>query len=275
MRLLMKYLNIPYLLILLMMSQAAIAQNVVKINHYFSNIASAQGDKERLVYNDSLTNSIISYLEIAEDKIRADLSNVNYLGHITSADSLIRILSWNIPVDGRNNLYNCIIYNVLTESTILLRGEDGLSEMESDTVIESKEWYGSLYYDIQALGGADEMTYILLGFDPDNINMNAKVIEILHFDEDGKPVFGKKVFSDGKNETARIIFKYSPLATMMLKFNPARTRIIFDHLSPSSSQFEGQYRYYGPDFSYDALEIKDDKLVLIEDIDLRNTDNNE
>ncbi len=271
MTLLKRYVNI-LLFMLLLVSQAGMAQDVVKINHYFNNIASAKGDKERIVYNDSLTNSMLSYLEQAEDKIRADLSDVKYLGHITSTDSLVRILSWNIPVDRRNNLYNCVVINALTNNTVLLRGEEGLSEMETDTVIASKDWYGSLYYDIQALGGADEMTYILLGFDPDNINMNAKVIEILHFDENGNPVFGKKIFSKDKMKHSRMIFKYSPLATMMLKFDSTRTRIIFDHLSPSSPQFEGQYRYYGPDFSYDALEIKDGNLVLVEDIDLRNED---
>jgi len=265
----MKYPNLLYLSILLLISHAGIAQDSFQINQYFNKIAIAQSNEERRVYNDSLTNCILSYLELGEDKIRVDLSDIKYLGHITSADSMIRILTWNIPVNGGNNLYNCIIYNALTDKMILMKAEEGLSEMETDTVIGSKDWYGSLYYDIMALGGAGEMTYILLGFDPDNVNINAKVIEILHFATDGNPAFGKKVFPD-REKAARMIFKYSPLATMMLKFNRDRTGIIFDHLSPSSPQFKGQYRYYGPDFSYDALEIKDGKLVLIKDIDLRN-----
>ena len=47
-KLLKRYVNI-LLLILLLVSQAGMAQDVVKINHYFSNIASAQDDKERIV----------------------------------------------------------------------------------------------------------------------------------------------------------------------------------------------------------------------------------
>ena len=271
-KLLMKYLNILCLFLLLMISQSVIAQTVDKINHYFSKIASAPGDEEKLVYSDSLTISIISYLESTEDIIRADLSDLKYLGNITSPDSLIKILSWNIPITGRNNIYYSYIYNSIHDKGILLRGEEGLSDIEPDVVIESKDWYGSLYYDIQTLDKTDEMTYILLGFDPDNIYMNAKVIEVLHFNDHGDPVFGKQVFSTGNEEFTRMIFKYSPMATMMLKFNPERNMIIFDHLSPSSPRLEGQYRYYGPDFSYDAYEIKDGRLFLIQDIDLKATE---
>lgn len=272
---LMKYLNIPCFLILLLISQSGISQTVDEINHYFVKIASARVDEKKLIYNDSLTNSILLYLESVEDIIRVDLSEVKYLGNITSPDSLVKIFSWNIPIEGGENIYNSYIYNSIHDSRIMLRGEEGLSEIGQDAVIESKDWYGSLYYDIQTLDKTGEMTYILLGFDPDNINLNAKVIEILHFNDHGDPVFGKPVFADGNGALTRMIFKYSPLATMMLKFSPERNMVIFDHLSPSSPRFEGQYRYYGPDFSYDALEIKDGKLIMTEDIDLRNTNNHE
>ncbi|MEA1887804.1 MAG: hypothetical protein U9N72_11410 [Bacteroidota bacterium] len=245
-------------------------QTAGEINHYFNMIANEPDEKERLVYNDSLTNTIISYLDSHEDITGTDIPGIKYLGQITPSDSIIKIFTWNIPVSGGNNVFNCIIYNSLSDKNILLKGEKGLADLETDAVIHSNDWYGSLYYDIQAVGNEEEMTYILLGFDPDNIYMNAKVIEILHFDEEGKPVFGKKIFSTKNRILTRMIFKYSPLATMMLKVDPERSMIIFDHLSPSSPQFEGQYTYYGPDFSYDALEIKDGKLILVEDIDLRN-----
>jgi len=274
-KLLMKYPRALLLFQLLLINQPGFAQTIGEINHYFNKIAVAPGDEEKLVYNDSLTNTILTYLESVGDITRADLSDVSYLGQITSPDSLIKIFSWNIPVTEGNNVYNCIIYNSILGKNILLRGEEGLSDIETDAVIKSHNWYGSLYYDIQPVDLPGEMTYILLGFDPDNINMNAKVIEVMHFDEQGNPVFGKKIFSTKNKVLTRMIFKYSPLATMMLKFNPERSMIIFDHLSPSSPMFEGQYKYYGPDFSYDAFEIKDGKLILIEDIELRNTNNQE
>lgn len=269
-KLLMKYPKVLLLLQLVFVTQVNFGQTAGEINHYFDLIANEPDEKERLVYNDSLTNTIIAYLESHDDIIGTDIPDIKYLGQITPSDSIIKLFTWNIPVSGGNNVFNCIIYNSVSDTNILLRGDKGLADLETDAVISSNDWYGSLYYDIQAMGNGEEMTYILLGFDPDNVYMNAKVVDILHFDEEGRPVFGKKIFSTKNRVLTRMIFKYSPLATMMLKFNPERSMIIFDHLSPSSPEFEGQYTYYGPDFSYDALEIKDGKLILVEDIDLRN-----
>ena len=45
--------------------------------------------------------------------------------------------------------------------------------------------------------------------------------------------------------------------------------IIFDHLSPTNSLFRGEYRFYGPDFSYDAYEVTRDGWKYKEDIDFR------
>ena len=56
----------------------------------------------------------------------------------------------------------------------------------------------------------------------------------------------------------------------VLKFDENEKQIVFDHLSPKSPQFTGQYQYYGPDFSYDALEFKKGKWVYIKDVDVRN-----
>ncbi len=269
----MKYPERILLLQFFLIAQLASGQIADDVNNYFSLITGASSEEEKLSYNDSIANSLLEYLESVDDIIGATIREVNYIGQISSADSIIKIFSWNIPLSGGNNLYNCIIYNKKFDRKYLMMGDEGLPGVESGEVIDNNKWYGSLYYDIQPVGQGENIGYILLGFDPDNINENSKVVEVLHFNNEGEPVFGKKIISAGGEELSRMIFKYSPLATMMLRFNDDRTRIIFDHLSPSSEQFEGLYKYYGPDFSYDALEIKNGKLILIEDIDLRN--NNE
>lgn len=256
-------------LFFLFTSQPANTQVASNINNYFSNIAESQVPGERLSYNDSIKNELINFLKESDDIFSADISGVNYLGQVSSYDSLVKIFTWNLPLAGGDNLYNCIIYNRISDSLYVLEAERGLQDVKTEEVFDSKSWYGSLYYDIQQLGHEDDRTYVLLGFDPDNINMNSKVVEILHFNENNEPLFGKEVIMVGDDVLGRMIFRYSPLATMILRFNQSRSRIIFDHLSPSSGQYEGVYKYYGPDFSYDALEIRDGKLVLLENIDPR------
>ncbi|MGM0666530.1 MAG: hypothetical protein ACQETA_04350 [Bacteroidota bacterium] len=239
------------------------------INHYFNQVAGSQVTEERLSWNDSIKRELINFLKASEDIYSTNITGVNYLGQISSNDSLVKIFTWNIPTSPGDNLYNCIIYNRNSDSLFVLEADRGLQDLSTDEVIESTGWYGSLYYDIQPVGQKGDAGYILLGFDPDNVNVNSKVVEIMHFNDNGEPLFGKEIIMAHDDMLKRMIFKYSPLATMILRFNTSRSKIVFDHLSPSSGQYEGVYKYYGPDFSFDALEIRDGKLVLVEDIDPR------
>jgi hypothetical protein len=59
---------------------------------------------------------------------------------------------------------------------------------------------------------------------------------------------------------------------MSLRYDPTHKRIVFDHLSPSKPSYEGNYEFYGPDFSYDAFTFIDNTWVLVENIDIRNNE---
>ncbi len=265
-----KYLKIPVLISLLFLLQQAKGQNIGDVEYFFSKIAAESAENEMLLYNDSLTEALLSYLQSVDDVIGTDIPEVKYLGQICPSDSLLKIFSWNIPLTVDENLYNCIIHNRKTGENILLQSSSGLKSINDESIIESDNWYGSLYYDIEPADESGNMTYILLGFDPNNVSANSKVVEILHFDTQGKPLFGKMLIRDDDRMLSRMIFRYSPLATMMLRFRDDRSGIVFDHLSPASPGYEGQYRYYGPDFSYDELEIHEGQLILTKDVDLRN-----
>ncbi|MDZ7739455.1 MAG: hypothetical protein U5K32_10425 [Bacteroidales bacterium] len=268
----MKYLKIIALLGLLIASRQAAGQTIEDLEYYFSRIAVEPAESEMLIYNDSLTSSLLFYLQSLDDVIETDIPEVKYLGQIVPSDSLLKIFSWNIPLTADKNLYNCIIHNGKTGDNILLQSSEGMESLDNETIINSDKWYGSLYYDIEPVAKSGDMTYILLGYDPGNVSANSKVVEILHFDGQGKPLFGKMIIRVNEKMLSRMIFRYSPLATMMLRFMNDRTGIIFDHLSPASPEYKGQYRYYGPDFSYDLLQINEGELILMEDFDFKYTD---
>ena len=58
---------------------------------------------------------------------------------------------------------------------------------------------------------------------------------------------------------------------MSLKYNPSRDQLIFNHLAPKDPNptLEGQFQYYGPDGSFDALSMKKGKWTYEGDIDIR------
>ena len=57
---------------------------------------------------------------------------------------------------------------------------------------------------------------------------------------------------------------------MTIQYEEKAKRFVFDHLAPSKPIYQNQFEYYGPDFSYDALEYRKGKWVLVENVDVRN-----
>jgi len=56
---------------------------------------------------------------------------------------------------------------------------------------------------------------------------------------------------------------------MTLKYDEGKEMIIYDHLSPSEPKYEGQYEFYGPDFSYDGLKYENGIWNTYFDLDPR------
>lgn len=267
-KLLMKYGKTLAVLLLLISSLTSRSQSFDQVRDYLNRISLSGVDEAKISLNDSITYVLTKYLENDTVNNPWDYPDIPYLGELTSQDSMVKVFSWNIPLQNGTNIYNCIIYDRVRDKVIPLKNDEGLLDLEKDEVIGAGDWYGTLYYEIIKINEGDSLSYVLLGYCPAN-KLNSKVIEVLGFDQDGNVFFGKDVFADSPDDKKRMIFKYSPLATMMLKYQEESHRIVYDHLSPPSPEFTGQLRYYGPDFSYDALEIRSGRLFPVEDIDFR------
>jgi hypothetical protein len=133
------------------------------------------------------------------------------------------------------------------------------------------KWFGMLYTQIIACDGF----YTLIGWDGNDKLTQRKFIDALYFKDDGTPVFGKDIFKFPRKNPKRLMFEYSNEVSMSLKFNERRNQIVYSHLSSreEGDVLAGQTQYYGPDGSFDALELKKDKWVTLEDVDARNKKN--
>lgn len=193
------------------------------------------------------------------------------LGKIYSPDSKFRTLNWNMRLDDGTYQFSGIIqtrdkFIELDDKTKEIKNAEGAS-------LNAKKWYGAQYYQIVKAGKKRKPYYLLLGWKGNDRSTTKKVIEVLRFDSKGEPVFGENVFSmPGKKDPKRLIFEYAADVSMSLRYQEESKMIVFDHLSPRSSDLKGQYQFYGPDLSYDALKLKKGKWVLKEDIDARNED---
>jgi hypothetical protein len=141
-----------------------------------------------------------------------------------------------------------------------------------DTVTDNKKWFGAEYYRIIPVY-TPKLYYVLLGWKGNTIKSTKKVIEVLSFKDD-KPVFGLPVFSGNGKTRKRVIFEYTKMASMLLKYVPDQNLIVFDHLAPPDLGKKNQRDTYGPDLTYDGYKEKTGYWVYLENLDMRNIPEN-
>jgi hypothetical protein len=216
------------------------------------------------------------FIQLMEEVLLNNLSfaypfdSLTEINRRVSSDKKLRIITWNIPrKDGtflyfgfiqslHPNTHKYEIYKLIDKSSSVKNPETYISD--------HTKWFGMLYYTIIACNDY----YILLGWDGNNKVTSRKFIDVLSFKKDGSPVFGKEVFKMPKKIPKRVMFEYNAQLTMTLKYNDALKAIVFDHLTPKESYLEGQYQFYGPDFSYDAFVLRRGKWDFEEDVDAKN-----
>ncbi len=194
------------------------------------------------------------------------------LGKIYSDDKKVRIYTWSFPYTDRTHGYGGFIQTKskdrVTTTPLTLSREAYLPSQQGK--IAANDWYGSLYYKVFPVKNRGGNYYIALGWSGYNAASDYKLIETLNIDGKGNVSFGKMVFEKkGKNDS-RIVLEYSAEAKISLLYDESSKRIIFDHLAPIEPGYKDIHVYYGPDFTYDAYQLKKGTWHLEENIDARN-----
>lgn len=192
-----------------------------------------------------------------------------------SPDQKFRVFTWHVMNnDGSYRFYGTIQMNTSQGELEMFPLVDYSPTLKnpSDSTYTNSRWYGAQYYKIiPVLKDVESPYYMLLGWKGNTVKSTKKVIEVLHF-KDGKAYFGKPVFDgdpDNLNKK-RIIFEYDRRATMLLNYESAENRIVFDHLAPPDPNLKGKFELYGPDFSYDGFKFLNGRWKFISDLELKN-----
>lgn len=200
---------------------------------------------------------------------------------ISPKDKKFKLITWNVfKNDGTYAFFGYLLVNnnkrvktgFLKHKTI--QNYEYFKLIDRSAAIKSPEsyigtpdkWFGMLYTAIIECDGF----YTLIGYDPNDKLTQRKFVDILYFKNDGSPIFGKDVFKFPKKNPKRLMFEWSSDVSMSLKYNASRGQIVYSHLAPreEGDLLVGQVQYYGPDGSFDALELKKDRWVLVEDVDI-------
>lgn len=225
-------------------------------------------EPERLAANFTFVKTLVSALKTPHS-YSYPFDSLDMVSILDSPDSNFRVFSWHVPLnDGSYLYYGAIQMNTPDGSLKLYPLLDKTYDINTpeETVTTPENWYGAQYYHIARLHDA----YILLGWKGHTPYVTQKVIEVIQFTGNGIQL-GKPVFdAEEKGKYTRAVYRYSRNASMYLDFDAKENRIVFDHLSPADPRQEGQYEQYGPDLTYDAWQLENGRLVLVEDIPLMN-----
>ncbi len=232
-----------------------------------------KNDEEKIRLNDTIQKIFKKTLEL-DNSFSYPFDLLKHIGKLQSKDKLVRIITWNLKFsDGSFKYYGFVQYNNLKKEKIitypLTDKSDSISAPE-DVVLSYYNWFGALYYQMYGYADKGKNYYILFGWDGNNYYTNKKIIDILSFNNNGKPIFGKSVFKTEKKLKKRVLFEHAIKTTMSCKYNESVDAIVFDHLSPQKSSQTGQYQFYGPDGSYDGFRLTKGKWLYVPDIYVTN-----
>lgn len=238
----------------------------------FNRLITGKDDEMKLGVNDSIRRIIEEYA--ASNSVFSNkLTGLRYLGEITSPDSTLKLITWNLILNDYRGKYFCYLIKKDEGKNLVFPLEASYdTRMDAaDTTFAPNSWYGALYYDLRPVSINGERCWVVLGLDYGNPEITRKIIDVISFHENGIPVFGKKWFLTPLGTRHRVVFEYAATAMMTLRFS-SDTSIVFDHLVPISPDLSDKRQYYAPDYSYDAYLYDRGVWRFSLNVDIRNTD---
>ncbi|WMX17212.1 MULTISPECIES: hypothetical protein [unclassified Aureispira] len=224
---------------------------------------------------DILTNKDLKVRQEASEELEAllektltqsgsfehDFSELKGISLVQPEDKTVRIFTWQLYIDKDHYQYRGFIQ---TKEGKVYRLQDKSDDMRTVefSIHKPENWYGALYYNIKAFKSEGQTMYLLFGYDAFDFYNRRKLLDVLYFDNSGRPRFGKTVLEmkDGSGrmrKVKRFVMEYSASVNVSLNYSEEQDMIIYDHLiygSPIKSAGPSNV----PDGSYSGMKLSKD-----------------
>jgi hypothetical protein len=251
----------------------------------FNQLSKKETELNRLVYsivNDSTEKmrvaSVVQFIPALVEALKLP-DSFNYpfdslrrnISILNSHDNSFRIFTWQLNRDkGGYRYYGAIQKNNLAKLDLipLFDYSDSLTIKENFdermATLESKTWFGAVYYNIIQKEVKGRTYYFLFGWDGNDLWSKKKLVDVLYFDE-GKPMFGAPLFElEDDKIVNRFIMEFRGDATVTLNYSSEEKMIIYDHLiAPEDRLADLQFTFI-PDGSYSGFKWKKGKWRFVE-----------
>ncbi|MDB5250048.1 MAG: hypothetical protein JWQ40_4442 [Segetibacter sp.] len=196
------------------------------------------------------------------------------ISHIYPPDSSFRIFSWQFSRDEDYFRQRGAIQMKTADGSLKLYPLVDMSDFTTapqDSVRTGQNWIGAIYYSIVLKTFNNKKYYTLLGFDDNNMRSTKKWIEVLTFDDNGKPVFGGPFFSVvGSNAKAsaplaRYCMEYKKEGRARMNYDKELDLIMYDHLISESNEPDKAYTMV-PDGDYQGFKWANGKWMQVDKV---------
>jgi hypothetical protein len=193
------------------------------------------------------------------------------VSRLYAPDSSFRIFSWQFTRDENNYRQRGAIQMATADGSLKLFPLIDMSDFTAapqDSVRTPQNWIGSIYYGIIMKTFNNKKYYTLIGFDDNNMRSTKKWLEVLTFDDAGRPVFGGPYFSVKYDsvKTARLLprfnIEYKKVGRARMNFDQELDMIVFDHLILEDNQPNQPFNMV-PDGDYEGFKWADGKWVYV------------
>lgn len=198
------------------------------------------------------------------------------ISKIYAPDSSFRIFTWQVMKDFSSYHQKGAIQMQTKDGSLKmfpLFDHSDFTEFPVDSVRDANNWIGAVYYNIVLKTYNGKNFYTLLGYDENNAKTTKKWMEVLTFDELGKPVFGGPFFDYPPDNIKppqpayRFCLEYKKQAGAKFNYDPDIDRIIFAHLVSENGE-EKEKQSLIPYGSYEGFHWTNGKWVHERNIEM-------
>ncbi len=207
------------------------------------------------------------------------LDDIKWISVKAPADKSFRLITWQVK--GKMDKFDHRGLIQKKDGTIIKLADQMPKDMDAQyEVAEADNWYGAVYYGMEKV----DDYYLLFGFNGGNGKEYTKMVDVLWFDNQGQPKFGKEIFRFDTNNPrpdmkSRILVGYTPTANVSCRYDEESKMIMHDYTVDRLLGLQGNESGKIPDGTYVAYKYENsiwqriDKLENTQ-VDLKSPDYN-
>lgn len=198
------------------------------------------------------------------------------ISKIYAPDSSFRVFTWQVMKDFSSYHQKGAIQMHTKDGSLKifpLFDNSDFTEFPVDSVRDANHWIGAVYYNIVLKTFRGKNYYTLLGYDENNAKSTKKWMEVLTFDELGKPIFGGRYFDYPPDDIKppqpayRFCLEFKKQAGAKINYDPEIDRIIFAHLVSENGEVKEKQSLI-PYGSYEGFVWLNGKWVHVKNIEV-------